>query len=76
MTTLFTAEIIRRRVIASYTVTFEEDQYHFSAADNTMQNPPFSLYREHDEWKVNGDLDEIALGQATAQLETYLLSQH
>ena len=76
MNVLFTADIIIKGQSTGYNVFFEHEEYHFTPEDETAGAPSFSLCREHDEWKVKGDLEPIAGQQATAQLESYLLSQH
>lgn len=74
MDILFTATLIIHGRATAYDVTFEKDRYVFRDEEN--RQPTFTLYRENDEWKADGPLDEIAQRQAVDQLEHYLLQQH
>lgn len=73
MDTLFTANVIINGESKGFDVHFENDEYIFNPED---EGEAFSLARLDDGWKVNGNLPEIAQGQAIHALETYLLAQH
>jgi hypothetical protein len=74
MEALFTSDIIINGQNKSFEVFFENEQYVFKTSGEAQ--PTFSLCREHDEWKISGLTDTIALQQATHALDQYLLSQH
>lgn len=74
MDTLFTTSIIINGETQEYGVRFQNEVYQFTP--NGGNGTPFSLRREDDAWKLEGDLAPIAKGQAESALEHYLLSQH
>ena len=75
METLFTTAVIIEGQSQDYTVSFNNEVYHFTPDDNTSA-PSFGLRRSDDEWKLEGNLSEISKSQAVNALEGYLLSQH
>ena len=75
MDTLFTTAIIIEGQPQDYHVTFSNEVYHFTP-DGKTSAPTFGLRRADDEWKLEGDLNEISKSQAVNTLESYLLSQH
>ncbi len=75
MDTLFTTSIIINGESRSYDVTFADDAYVFTP-DSEESVPTFKIRREEDEWKLDGEISDISRQQATAALESYLLSQH
>ena len=75
MDTLFTTSVIINGQSKSYHVSFADEAYVFTP-DSEDGTPTFRLRREEDEWKLDGELTDISRQQATAALESYLLSQH
>ena len=75
MDTLFTTSVIINGQSKSYQVSFADEAYTFTP-ENGDGAPTFKLRREEDVWKLEGELSDISKQQATAALESYLLSQH
>lgn len=75
MDTLFTTSVIINGQSKSYNISFADEAYVFTP-DSEDVAPTFKLRREEDEWKLDGELTDISRQQATAALESYLLSQH
>ena len=75
MDILFTTAVIINGQSKSYNVSFADEAYIFTP-DSQDNAPTFKLRRVHDEWKLDGELTEISKQQASAALESYLLSQH
>ncbi|MDQ3550799.1 MAG: hypothetical protein M3413_04660 [Bacteroidota bacterium] len=71
---LFKTELIIEGNPTAYTIQFENERYHFKPFDSNT--PDITLIREHDEWHVQGNVNEIAGRQAISALEHYLISQH
>lgn len=73
MDNLFTADLIVNGAHKSFTVSFANDAYKFTAS-NGAEN--FSIIRKQDEWHVSGNLPPVSQQQAIHALDQYLLSQH
>lgn len=71
---LFTTSVIINGEHKTYRVSFSDDAYHFVGDGN--EAPSFQLRRVDDEWKLDGELNDISRQQAINALESYLLSQH
>jgi hypothetical protein len=59
-----------------YHVTFQDGEYNFTAKDNNVSLPSFTLIRHHAEWIAKEKIDQKIKVQAERHLERYLLSQH
>ncbi len=72
MDPLFTATINSKNIEDKFLVYFENEKYVFQSEGDVQ----FKLMRTHDEWKVEGNVDEQVKDEAIRQLEKYLLAQH
>lgn len=75
MDTLFRTSVIINGQSNSYNVSFADEAYVFTP-DGNSDAPTFRIRREEDQWKLEGDLNDISRQQAVSALEGYLLSQH
>ncbi len=75
MTDLFNTTININNHPVSYSVFFANEEYHFhSSQQDTAKS--FIIKREHDEWHIKENIDEVLKNNAIEALEKYLLSQH
>ncbi len=75
MTDLFNTTIIFDNHSVSYSVYFNNEEYHFHSAQEDIAKS-FIVKREHDEWHLNENIKNELKNNAIASLEKYLLSQH
>ncbi len=75
MAPIFTTELNVNGQPTTYHVVFNEGKYIFKPEGTGANSGEFSITREHDEWQVQGTVEEDIKTQGLAKLEDYLLAQ-